>query len=458
MSSSLFSLTPWTPSTLPTKTVFSTVNPTQTSGLDSLISNAIVSAATETFVGNLISLQQVVQGAQASMSIASAAQVTATATDQTVIEAANQVIFNSSLYLQYKYNEDNIYKYDLIWAPNIIYTILFGVAFFFMVGMLWKSRYHWFNICFVCGIGLEFCGFVMRLVSVTDPISDKPYIGQMVTLTIAPAFIMGGIYFLFAQLVVIHGRQYSILKPMWYSYIFIASDILSLLIQAAGGGAASAASTAHKDPQTGVDMMIAGICFQVFSMTVFVYFLIQLLYRLYFKHSKELNSENGHPLSKPSILNFIKLCLNFPSTREYRMTKLEGFYNPKYSKIRFRKLYAWYPGVLSVSVVLIYIRCIYRVVELVQGFRGWLITREWPLMVLDASMMVTVALLFIPFHPVFVLGTEEIIRVSTIKQNADELVHNPSEGEVEDEYSMENRSTGEEEKSEDKNNTKLFQV
>ena len=81
-----------------------------------------------------------------------------------------------------------------------------------------KSKYWWYNVTFVCGYGLEFVGFLGRVLSFNDTSNMSHYIMQSVALTIAPAFIMAGVYFLFGQLVVIHGRQYSVLKPMWYSY------------------------------------------------------------------------------------------------------------------------------------------------------------------------------------------------------------------------------------------------
>ena len=44
------------------------------------------------------------------------------------------------------------------------------------------------------------------------------YTMQSFCLTVSPAFIMGGVYFTFGQLVVVHGSEFSILPPLWYSY------------------------------------------------------------------------------------------------------------------------------------------------------------------------------------------------------------------------------------------------
>lgn len=59
----------------------------------------------------------------------------------------------------------------------------------------------------------------------------------------------------------------------------------------------------------------------------------------------------------------------------------------------------------------IYVRCIYRVLELSEGWRGYLITHEAFILTLDALMVLLSCLTFIPFHPVFVFGKDVHISV-----------------------------------------------
>ncbi len=407
----------WTPSTLPAKTVFSTVAITKTSSLASVLSNAVSKAMTETNRYSLMSYQLIERGAKASLTIASAGAVTATATSEEVLKDANEAIWSATIYLFNLSVENNQYKYDPSWAANIIYILLFGAAFVYTLGMLWKSRYHWYNVTFICGWGLEFIGFLGRCLAHNDTSNLSYYVMQYVCLTIAPAFLMGGIYFIFAQMVILHGRQFSVLKPMWYSYFFIASDVLSILVQCAGGGTSSLASSAHKDPGPGNHVMLAGLAIQVASMTVFICFYTEFLQRTYFRHYFE--AKDIDPLNKRSFKNFFKLLFNAKSTRAYRDEVLDKFYNPKFADIRQRKLMAWYPLAIAVAVVLVYIRCIYRVVELSEGFNGWLMRREWPLMVLDSMMMGLVAIVLTPFHPVIVFGAQNRLKVAHIKSKSD---------------------------------------
>ena len=55
---------------------------------------------------------------------------------------------------------------------------------------------------------------------------------------------------------------------MTYTKIFITLDFISLLLQAAGGAIASIAND-KKTSDLGVNVMIAGLAFQVFSIIVF---------------------------------------------------------------------------------------------------------------------------------------------------------------------------------------------
>ncbi|CAH2350336.1 hypothetical protein CLIB1423_01S07800 [[Candida] railenensis] len=411
------SFSSWFPSSLPSKTVYSTIAASKVTGYSSLISSAYSVAATETDSSKIESLGYVVNEALASMSIVSAAAVTSTATDTQVLAQAREVISNSTLYLEYRYDTLNKYKYDLNLGANVMFCVLFGAAALFNIGMLWKSRYHWYNVTFIIGTLLECIGFAARVVAVNDTSSTIDYAIQYLCLTVSPTFLMAGIYFIFAQLVVLHGRQFSLLKPMWYSYFFIGSDILTFFIQSGGGGMSASASNGSGNPQTGVYIMVGGIGLQVLSMTIFMGFWFDFLAKTYFKHS--LHLEDHNELNKKSFKNFFKFLFNTKSVRSYRFNSLEKSYNPNFQDIRSGRLFYYYPLVITIAVIAIYIRCIYRVVELAEGFHGWLITREWPLMVLDASMLAIAVLITIPFHPVLVFGVVNRIKLSMIKKKAD---------------------------------------
>ena len=73
---------------------------------------------------------------------------------------------------------------------------------------------------------------------------------------------------------------------------------------------------------------------------------------------------------------FIKLLLNGDNANMYKLKVLDKYYNLSYKDLRRRPLYNYYAIAITLAVIAVYIRCIYRVVELAQGFSGYLITHE----------------------------------------------------------------------------------
>lgn len=78
------------------------------------------------------------------------------------------------------------------------------------------------------------------------------------------------------------------------------------------------------------------------------------------------------------------------------------------------------PFAMTAAVVVVYIRCVYRVVELAEGYGGYLYSHEPYLMVLDACMIAIAGIIFVPFHPYWVFGKENVVKLATIKKNQDE--------------------------------------
>lgn len=378
--------------------------------------HAAESLATATLRNDLILLSRVIRGAKASLTAISAQQVIATATESAQQAEATLALLQASYNLQRLALEENFYKYYMNLGANVFFFVVFALLLFFNVGMLYKSRHHWYNISFICGFILEFLGFLGRILSTTDYTNMNYYLLQYAPLTISPAFFMAGIYFIFAQNVIMYGKQYTILPPIWYSYFFIASDAICLIVQGVGGGMASEASKTSSDPAPGTWTMFAGVLAQTVAMSVFVIFWFNFLWRLYFHHT---NPNSTNKLAKKGLLNYFRLMLHLPSTRAYKAEELEPFYDPEYHHIRQRKLVPYFPLAITIAVAAIYIRCIYRVVELKEGFDGYLITHEVFIMVLDAALIFIAGAVFVPFHPVFVFGPKNIFNVARVRGKHD---------------------------------------
>ena len=188
---------------------------------------------------------------------------------------------------------------------------------------------------------------------------------QIVCLTIAPAFLAAGIYLTLSRIVITFGPENSHIKPLSYPRIFIPCDVISLLLQAIGGGMASVASHQGKSPNTGDHIMVAGLAFQVITL---------LLFQL--------------------------LCLDFMIKTLWRMKAMgDAALDPKHAALRGSAKFRIFLVALALATFCIFIRSIYRVAELSEGWTGALIQNQHLFIGFEGAMVVAAVLVLNLFHP-----------------------------------------------------------
>jgi RTA1 like protein len=180
---------------------------------------------------------------------------------------------------------------------------------------------------------------------------------QITTLIIAPTFFAAGLYVILGQLIHVLGRETSIISPRLYIMIFCTCDLVSLVLQAIGGGLASVASGEIDGNTTpGTNIMVGGIAFQLGTMTFFAFL----------------------------VFDFLRRTRKLSIPLDYKKVLVASF----------------------ISFTLIYIRSIYRTIELAQGWNGYLITHEGFFLGLDASVMFVAVAVFLVFDPAALLPYE----------------------------------------------------
>lgn len=157
------------------------------------------------------------------------------------------------------------------------------------------------------------------------------------------AFLAAGIYLTLKHIVIELGPEYSRLKPKYYTWIFIGCDLLSLILQGAGGGIAATAKTTT-NTKAGGHIMLGGIVFQVFTLLIFSGLVFDFGGRLWSNRTK---------------LTQQQLALG--------------------QSVRFRL----FLGSLTVAFLMIMIRSIYRIAELSQGWASEIMRNEAEFIVLD---------------------------------------------------------------------------
>lgn len=256
--------------------------------------------------------------------------------------------------------------------------------------LMFKYRQWWFGGVFCIGTFLEAVGYISRILSHKSPDVKEYFILQMIVLTVAPTFLMASIYSLPAKLAIIFGYpQVSRFRPRVYSILFLTLDVLSLLTQFAGAGIAGGATSSgdRAKAKFGANIMLGGMIIQVIGISVFLCFYIDLLLRA--RNLRQLRaldpSENLSLREQPSR---------------------PDLFNPDYAHVRAHPMFSWLLYATIASTLFIFARSIYRVVELAEGWNGYLMVHEVYIIVFEAILIFLGILGLTIIYPGTVLGKE----------------------------------------------------
>lgn len=255
--------------------------------------------------------------------------------------------------------ESSIYGYYPSVPGNAFLLAWFGVFLIMNTFLGIRLRTWTYMIAMSLGCICEVIGYAGRLVLNDNPFSKAGFDMQIVCLIIAPAFFAAGIYLTLKHITLCFGAEYSLVKPEYYTWIFISCDILSLVLQGAGGGISATANSVSTQ-ETGNDLALAGIVFQVFTLICFGSLAIHYYIR---------RRAGTSPLSKEAEL------------------------------LRERLSFQLFLVSLVVAYLCILTRCCYRIAEMAPGWRNSIMTNQVDFMVLDGAMIGTAVFFLSAFHP-----------------------------------------------------------
>lgn len=162
------------------------------------------------------------------------------------------------------------YRPDL--GPNIALLTVFAIVALVQLGFAFFYRLWAFSLVISAACVLEAVGYGGRIIMNNNPWSQTGFRIQIICLILAPSLLAAAVYLTLKHLVTYFGPEHSRLKPKLYTWIFIGCDILSIFLQAAGGGVAASAGKGDKEnaktADAGNSIMLAGIAFQVATMIV----------------------------------------------------------------------------------------------------------------------------------------------------------------------------------------------
>ncbi|KAK4232612.1 RTA1 like protein-domain-containing protein [Podospora fimiseda] len=251
-------------------------------------------------------------------------------------------------------NNDSFWPYDPLLPPSIVFTIIYALLFFWIAYLTFIRYKSFYFTVMPLGTAIEVVGYALRCYATQNQNQLPPYITSLSLTVLAPLLFAAGNYLLLPRLVLsTPNPRTSILKipTRRLTLVFISLDILAFLIQGAGTSIAGFAKWTGSTALVGVRVLVGGLGVQVLGVGWF----LSCVLRFYLTTKKDKGEKT--------------------ETRK-NLVKAVG-----------------------ISGGLIFIRCIYRFIEFVEGVEGYVIKAEWMFWVFEAAMMVGCVVVFCFWHP-----------------------------------------------------------
>lgn len=245
-----------------------------------------------------------------------------------------------------------LYRYTPSLAAAIVAAVVFAFLTVAHVWRLHRARAYYFVVFTVGGI-FQTVGYCGRIWSHYDQNSIGGFVIQAILILVAPALYAASIYMILGRLIRALGAEHLSLIPVaWVTRIFVTGDIFSFTLQAGGGGIQSAGTLDFYN--IGEKLIIAGLWVQICVFGFFVVTSLLFNYRVV-KAPTEIATRGDIPWKRHLV-------------------------------------------VLYATSAIILVRSIFRVIEYLQGNKGYLISHEVFLYCFDALLMAIVMAIFLIWY------------------------------------------------------------
>ncbi|BGP16713.1 hypothetical protein JCM10213_009130 [Rhodosporidiobolus nylandii] len=165
------------------------------------------------------------------------------------------------------------YVYDPSHALAYVAIALFALAWVAQcVLMAWKRT--WYMMPFLIACLGESVGYGFRRVSADHPTGRGAgltwYILQELFIILCPALMCASYYMCFGRIITYVGDRWTPVSSKWVTAIFVTQDIVSFVVQGAGGSLYSSDNTNLYS--TAKAVLIVGFCIQIIGLGIFSIF------------------------------------------------------------------------------------------------------------------------------------------------------------------------------------------
>ncbi|KAM0722244.1 hypothetical protein Q7P37_001685 [Cladosporium fusiforme] len=256
--------------------------------------------------------------------------------------------------------QQSIFQYQPSLPANAFFIAIFGVSLFVHIYQAYRWKQWTFGILCALGCVSEMIGYGGRIIMHDNPWSFTGFMMQIVCIAFAPVYMTAAIYITLYKSVMRLSPASALFKPALYYQIFIPCDVLCLVIQAAGG---ALSTQSNGSSQAGVDAALAGLSLQV--VVIFLFMALSVQYAFSYRRDVKAGKVSGAGLD--ARFKLFVVCL-------------------------------------SLAILVIFIRCAFRIYELSEGYTGSAFHDEGMFIGLE-SIMIVLATMFLNIgHPGLVFG------------------------------------------------------
>lgn len=245
-------------------------------------------------------------------------------------------------------------------APAVVCIVLYSIVTIIHGYFVFKKpKFLAMLPVFIGGVMLV-GGYATRLVVRTNLYNIPIYAVSTLLILLPPSLFAASIYMCFGRLLLfLNQTSVSLVNVHWVTKTFLMGDVISFMCQGAGGGLQT--SQKRHTQLMGTNIALAGLSIQVAFVAAFLVVMI-------IAHRRLLKT----PEVKPS-----------PDSKYTWKTLATALY---------------------IGIILIIIRCVYRLIEFDMGYRGLMNTHEVYLYLLDALPMFLWMVLFCIINPRHFIG------------------------------------------------------
>lgn len=241
----------------------------------------------------------------------------------------------------------------------LFFSILYGSLLVAHVSFGLRYRTYTFSAWIVSSAIMEALGHIARAAMHYNPWSMGLLSLQICTLLWGPTLTAAGVSIAFKHMVHYCGAEYCVLPARLIPWVFVGTDVASVIIQGSGGIIASVSSgqgeTGSVLGRAGEIIMIAGVVFQVANMIVCSAVMLHFWRR--FQAAQKAGAASA--------------------TSRYALDQA--------ADAQVRKRFVLFARAASLAFGAVLIRCIYRVAEMAGGWANPIMRDETTFIILDST-------------------------------------------------------------------------